>query len=343
VYRIKSVKCLLYLHKRLRTRISLDSLAVVLAVGRPNFQRSGTAGPHRSDVRANKVTGGGVPAGLARTSRPGPGRPWPGGRKVAVWVALNMECFVPGQVGPSLQPHLAHGEDIANYGWREYGNRAGFWRLLDALSELTVPVTAAVNAEMCDRHPDIVRAIVGADWAIVAHGLENSTPHYGLTPDAERDRIVRTVTMLSDATGRQPIGWLTPGFAVTKATHQLLHEAGLRYTADRCDADVPYWLESPSGRLLAVPYSLETNDISMLLCMRYTAEQFADAVVAHVTQLCAEPSGTVVGIGLHTYLVGQPGRLASLRACLQSLAAMPDVWLCTGDEICMYVTGDEAP
>jgi len=114
---------------------------------------------------------------------------WPGDRKVAVWVALNIECFIPGQGGPALQPHLARGEDIANYDWREYGNRAGFWRLLDMLSELPVPVTAAVNGDMCQRHPDIVRAVSKAGWAVMAHGLDNSTPHYGLTPEAERDRI----------------------------------------------------------------------------------------------------------------------------------------------------------
>lgn len=270
------------------------------------------------------------------------GKPWPGGRKVAVWVALNVECFIPGQPGPSLQPHLVHGHDIANYGWREYGNRSGFWRLLELLSELPVPVTAAMNGEMCERHPEIVRVVREAGWAVMAHGLENSTRHHGLAPDAERDRIVRTVAMLEEATGRRPVGWLTPGFAVSEATNGLLREAGLRYTADRCDSDVPYWLEAGSGRLLAVPYSLETNDISLILCQHCTAEQFAGAIVAHVSQLCAEPrAGTVVGIGLHTFLVGQPGRIASLRTCLRRIATMPEVWLSTGDEICAYVTGEE--
>lgn len=263
---------------------------------------------------------------------------------MAVWVALNIECFIPGQGGPSLQPHLARGEDIANFDWREYGNRSGFWRLLDVLSELRIPVTAAVNGEMVDRHPDIVRAVTKAGWAVMAHGLDNSTAHYGLAPEAERDRIERTVSMLAGATGRRPAGWLTPGFAVTKATHELLRQAGLGYTADRCDDDVPYWLELPGGRLLAVPYSLETNDISLLLCLHHTAAEFADAVVAHVEQLCAEPgAGTVVGIGLHTFLVGQPGRIVSLRSCLRRIAELPDVWLCTADEIYERLDGREGP
>jgi allantoinase len=268
------------------------------------------------------------------------GRPWPGGRKVAVWVTLNVECFVAGQPGPSLQPHLAHGHDIANYGWREYGNRSGFWRLLDLLSSLSIPVTAAVNGELTERHPEIAAAVRDAGWAVMAHGLENTTRHHGLTPDAERDRIKRTVALLEHAVGRRPLGWLTPGFAVSDVTERLLCEAGLRYTADHCDSDTPYYRQTEPGSLLAIPYSLETNDISLLLCMHYTAEQFADAVVAHVAQLCAEPAaGTVAGIGLHTFLAGQPGRVASLRSCLARIAAMPEVWLCTGDEIYTHLSG----
>lgn len=278
--------------------------------------------------------------------RPGPddgGRPWPGGRKVAVWVTLNVECFIPGQPGPSLQPHLVHGHDIANYGWREYGNRSGFWRLLDLLTALSIPVTAAMNGELTKRHPEIAAAVRDAGWAVMAHGLENTTRHHGLALEVERDRVARTVDLLEHATGRRPRGWLTPGFAVSDHTERLLCEAGLRYTADHCDSDFPYRRTTESGSLLAIPYSLETNDISLLLCLHYTAEQFADSLVAHVEQLCAEPAaGAAVGIGLHTFLVGQPGRIASLRSCLTRIAARPEVWLCTGDDICAHLTGATA-
>jgi peptidoglycan/xylan/chitin deacetylase (PgdA/CDA1 family) len=280
--------------------------------------------------------GGGVATGTLLQ----PLSSWPDGRKVAVWVTLNVECFAPGRPGPSIQPHLAHGDDIANYGWREYGNRRGFWRLLDLFEDSGTPVTAALNGGLCHSHPDVVRAVADVGWPVIAHGLDNSTPHYGLARADELKRITSTVALIEDAVGRRPLGWLTPGFYVTKATDELVHEAGLCYTADRCDDDSPYWLDVPTGRLLAMPYTLETNDITLLLSLGHTADQFARAVLAHVVQLCAEPAAAaVVGIGLHTFLVGQPGRLASLRDCLRALAAIPEVWLCTGDQIYATVTG----
>ncbi|MFL5911487.1 MAG: polysaccharide deacetylase family protein [Gaiellaceae bacterium] len=253
---------------------------------------------------------------------------------MAVWPVVNIEHFLPGRPGPALQPHLTRGLDIANAGWRRYGERSGVWRLLRLFTDLDTPVTAALDAEICNSRPDIVRAVLDAGWDVLAHGWENSTPHYGLPRQEEKERIVRTLDVLGEATGRPVPGWLTPGFAVSEATQELLVEAGVQYTADWGDSDVPSWLDTASGRLLAVPYGLETNDISLVLGLHHPPPAFADALVDHVAELCGDPSrGAVVALGLHPYLAGQPGRVRHLRRALEEIAALPGAWLCTGSEI----------
>jgi allantoinase len=260
---------------------------------------------------------------------------WNGRGKVAVWPVVNIEHYLPGRPGPAIQPHLAHGRDIANSGWREYGNRVGIWRILGLFDDLGIPFSAALSAEMSRHHPGVVEAVVARGAEVLGHGMENSTRHHDLTPEAEREHIAGALSTLKRETGQQVLGWLTPGFAVSADTHRILAELGLGYTADFCDDDVPYRLDTPGGRLLAIPYSLETNDISLFLNMRYTPAQYADVVVEHVRQLCREPGrGRVVALGLHTFLVGQPGRIGSLRACLERLAALDEVWFATGKEIC---------
>lgn len=253
---------------------------------------------------------------------------------MAVWPVVNIEYFIPGQPGPSIQQHLVHGRDIANYAWREYGNRVAVWRLLELFAELDIPVTAALNAAVCQRHPDITAAVVAHGWEIMGHGWDNSTRHYGMSRAVERDQIGRTLATLTETTGQAVLGWLTPGFAVSDATEELLAEAGVAYTADRCDDDAPYWVKAATGSLLAIPYSLETNDISLLLGLHHTAAEYADALVEHVARLCAEPAAdSVAALGLHPFLVGQPGRIAHLRRALTRIAAMPQVWLTTGRDI----------
>ena len=63
----------------------------------------------------------------------------PGGKKLAVWVILNVEEWriesaMPRTVlsPPMGQPLLP---DVPNWSWHEYGMRAGFWRQFKALTE----------------------------------------------------------------------------------------------------------------------------------------------------------------------------------------------------------------
>ncbi len=264
---------------------------------------------------------------------------WPDNCRVAVWIVVNIEYFIFGRLGPSLQSHLATGLDIANYDWRRYGDRAGIWRLLDLMDELSIPVTAAINGEICVKQPEVMDAIGRRGWQIIGHGLDNSTPHYEIAPEAELARITRTVELLQGTSGQEVKGWLTPGFSISENTFDLLCKAGLVYTADLVGSDRPGWLDLSSGRLLSIPYSLETNDISHFISQKSTPQQFADAVVDHVEQLAAEPPGAVTGIGLHPFIVGQPGRIKYLRSCLQRLRELSGVWLTTGDQIYEYVRG----
>jgi len=286
----------------------------------------GGTGPAAASVRGRQVVAPMLPDA--------PRALWPEGRAVAVWPVVNIEHFLPGQPGPALQPHLVRGLDIANAGWRRYGERHGVWRLLRLFADLGLPATAALDAEVCRLRPDIVDAVLAAGWDVLAHGWDNSTPHHGMPRQVEKDRIAGTLEVLAAATGRPVTGWLTPGFAVSEVTQELLVETGVRYTADCVDSDAPSWLGTRAGRLLAVPYGLETNDISLVLSLHHPGPAFADALVDHVAGLCDEPpAGAVAALGLHPYLAGQPGRAGHLRSALERIAALPGVWFCTGTEI----------
>ncbi|MFV0082868.1 hypothetical protein ACNF3U_13825, partial [Staphylococcus aureus] len=67
---------------------------------------------------------------------PLPARPvydWPGDKRLAVYVALNLETF---DFGAGLGAELAPGgpaPDVLNYAWRDWGNRVGAWRIRDML------------------------------------------------------------------------------------------------------------------------------------------------------------------------------------------------------------------
>ena len=61
--------------------------------------------------------------------------------------APNLEVFVPGNRGPAIQPHLQSVPEVANSGWRDYGNKRGLQRLVSMFKNLGIPVTAVINSE----------------------------------------------------------------------------------------------------------------------------------------------------------------------------------------------------
>jgi len=73
----------------------------------------------------------------------------PGGARVAVWVIVNIEEWNPLETMPRtvLTPPAGGSPmpDIPNWAWHEYGNRVGFWRMLEVFDELKVPGMLAVN------------------------------------------------------------------------------------------------------------------------------------------------------------------------------------------------------
>ncbi|MGF1933605.1 MAG: polysaccharide deacetylase family protein [Nostoc sp. ChiQUE02] len=263
----------------------------------------------------------------------------PNNARVAVWVVMNVEHFTFGKLGTAIQPHLNSYPEIANYGWRDYGNRVGIWRLFELFAELEIPVTAAVNGEICRFYPEIMTAIQKYGWEVMAHGINNSTGHSGMDRETEIDIIDRTLILLRQATGKTAKGWLTPGFSITESTFELLHSAGIVYTADWANDDQPYWYPLPNGRLLAIPYTIEANDISLCLSNRFSGVEFAQAIIDQFDQLWqdGESQGRVMAIGLHPFIVGQPLRLKYLKQCLLHIKNKSDTWLTTGEGIYNWI------
>src|SRR6056297_1393186 len=99
---------------------------------------------------------------------------WPGGKRLAVYVGLNLEHFAFGEgLGAELAPGGPE-PDVLNYAWRDYGNRAGAWRLIELFDSLDLPATVLANSAMYDYAPDLMAAHRARGDEIAAHGRTNS-------------------------------------------------------------------------------------------------------------------------------------------------------------------------
>lgn len=262
-----------------------------------------------------------------------PRQSWPGGRKLAVYLGVNLEHFAFGEgLGAELAPGGPQ-PDILNYAWRDYGNRVGAWRLLQMLDELSLPATVLLNSAMYDYAPDLVSAHRARGDEIAGHGRTNSERQSVLPEAEEAALIAESTAAITKHEGAPPRGWLSPWIAESRVTPDLLAEAGYRYTLNWCMDDQPVWMRTRAGRLLAIPYPQEANDIPSIVGRKDGAEQFADLIIADFAERMrqvADGIPQVMGIALHPYIVGQPYRLRALRRALTVIAGQREaVWITT--------------
>merc|ERR1712098_75016 len=247
---------------------------------------------------------------------------------------VNVEVFIPNRGGPGIQPHLKSDPEVANFGWREYGSRAGCARLAGLFKDLGIPATAVINSDVVAGEPQLVDIIKEAGWEVGAHGLNNSTGQAGLPNTEEEADIDKCLTVLGDAFGRRPTTWLTPGFSVTKDTSAILKKLGVTTLLDFVDDDVPYILSTPTGDLMNVPYCLETNDFSLVLTKNYSNRQYADALADHILEMSENgPEGQVLCLGMHTFVAGTPARIRALRKALAPLVKNKNIVFATADQV----------
>jgi hypothetical protein len=266
---------------------------------------------------------------------------WPDSKRLAVYVALNIEHFPFGEgVGmdlsvPSPKPNQR------SYAWREYGNRVGFWRLMQMFDELNLSCAMLVNSEIYDHAPQISQAIrTRQRHEIVGHGRTNAELGGNLSSQEEADVIREATETIRGHEGVAPAGWLGPGCSESLITPDLLKEAGYQYLLDwHCD-DQPIWFRTRSGPILSVPYPMEVNDTSAMVYRHILPSDFADMLVSNFDEQLEQSANQplVYGIALHTFVAGQPFRLRHVRRALQHVVShAKEIWLTVPGKIAEHV------
>jgi allantoinase len=270
------------------------------------------------------------------------GRPkirWPGDARVAFWVAPNIEFY---ELDPPRNP--ARGAwtrpvpDVLNYSYRDYGNRSGFWRMLDTMKRCNMRGSVSLNVAVCKHHPEVIKACADNGWEFYSHGTYNTRYVLGMNEAQERALIQDSIDTIREHTGQKLDGWLSPALSYTENTLDLVAEMGITYVCDLFHDDQPVPVKVKHGRLISVPYSLEMNDVIVYNVNLVSPRRYADILKRQFDRLYAEgeASGTVMCIPLHPYLVGQPHRLAAFEEALSYITGHDKVWLATGREIAQH-------
>ncbi|MCH8183535.1 MAG: polysaccharide deacetylase family protein [Proteobacteria bacterium] len=260
----------------------------------------------------------------------------PGGGRIAVWTIVNVEewsieramprSVLPPPMGKPLLP------DLPNWAWHEYGMRVGFWRLLECLQKFGITPTFAVNGSVCKSYPRIADAALKAGWEFMGHGFLQGPMH---ALDDQRAAIRQTVEAIREFTGKPPRGWESPGLTETEETIDVLAEEGIEYVADWVLDDQPVDIQTSAGTVVSVPYTVETNDITMMALQQHSSGEMFRRGADQFDRLYMESERItrIMAISLHPYITGVPHRIGYLEKLYAHILERPGVLMWTGEQI----------
>ncbi|HXM81849.1 MAG TPA: polysaccharide deacetylase family protein [Burkholderiales bacterium] len=264
----------------------------------------------------------------------------PGDARIAVWTIVNVEEWsierpMPRTVLPPPSSHTAGQPilpDLPNWAWHEYGMRVGFWRFLEVLNRFKIKATLAINGSVCKSYPRVAKAGLEAGWEFMGHGYIQRPMHH---VEDQRAAIRETIAVIKEFTGKPPRGWESPGLTETYETIDYLKEAGIEYVADWVLDDQPCVIETASGPIVSVPYTVEMNDIAMMVLQNHPSEEWVRRGIDAFDRLYAEgeKSARVMAISIHPYITGVPHRIGYLERLYEYIRQRPGVLLWTGEQI----------
>jgi len=259
-----------------------------------------------------------------------------GNARLAVWVIVNVEEWDIREPMPRtvLTPPAGGTPtpDIPNWAWHEYGNRVGFWRLLDVLDRFGITATLAINGACIGRYAPIAEAARARAWEFIGHGYTQKNMQ---KVDDERQAIRDTADAIARYTGKRPRGWLGPGLTETWETPDILVEEGYEYVCDWVLDDQPVVLRTRTGTIVDIPYTQECNDVAMMLIQHHPAREYSERAIDQFEQLYedARESARVMALVVHPYIMGVPHRVRHFRRVFEHIRGRDGVVFLTGEQI----------
>lgn len=260
----------------------------------------------------------------------------PNGARLVLWTIVNLEVWdisrpmarqvLPAPTGQALLP------DVPNWSWHEYGMRVGVWRFFKLYERLGIRPTLAINARVCEDYRRVAEAARDARWEFMGHAYEQMPIH---KVEDQKAMIERSMDLLERFTGTRPVGWLGPGLTQTYETPELLAGAGVRYIGDWVYDDEPTEIKTASGPLVTLPYTVELNDISMMIVQQHESPYFLQRCIDSFDRLYAEGAerAKVMAIAIHPYISGQPHRIDHLERVYEYVNRFPGVLHWNGAQI----------
>lgn len=268
---------------------------------------------------------------------------WPNGARIAVGIVVSIEQYEMAQAPGAFLPVTLPGgmgrgpyPDFRSYSLREYGNRIGVFRVMEALDRHGLRATAAIDASVATQKPVIPRECLKRGWEIAAHGNAVTQVITAKLDEAqERAQISAALDSLERATGTRPEGWHGPEYGESARTPGILAELGVKYVLDWPNDELPYAMRTKAGSLVSLPMLVDFDDVFAHWYRKLTMARWQLSIKDALDWMIADGKTRprMLILNLHPWLIGQPWRISYLDAVLADLKKRKGVWCATAGDI----------
>jgi peptidoglycan/xylan/chitin deacetylase (PgdA/CDA1 family) len=280
-------------------------------------------------------------AALAQDAASARSRPWPEGKIAAITLGFDVDGEIVWEDPPGSGKGSSDG-----FSQGRYGPRRGVPKILDLLARHGVRASFFVPSRVAERHPELIRAIAAAGHEIGAHGVDHVSPS-ALEPAEERRVMRESLDVLERIAGVRPVGYRAPSWSLSDATLRITAEAGLFYSSNLMDDDLPYIHSDPAG-LVELPVSWMLDDAAYFWFEGASWDK-PIASAASVEQIwmevfeAAHAERGYFNLTMHPQFIGRPARIEMLDRFVSQVKKFEGVWFATGREVAERVRAAASP
>ena len=261
----------------------------------------------------------------------------PDGKSLIVHTVMNIEYWpfdknMPRGILPPPHGKSPDPPDLPNYSWVEYGMRVGLPRLFKLFAENNIPVSAFINAQVADIYPKAFDEVCKLNWELVGHGWFQESLRVAKD---EEHVIKKSLDLLRKLSGQPVRSWFGPAGGETEKTPELLKENRIEFLHDWLIDELPCWMRTKLGPIVAMPYTFELNDVPIWTVQNNSCDEMKKRVDATLNIFEEEKlfNTKIITLALHPHIVGVPQNFYYLKKIIEDLRKRDDVIFMTSSQI----------
>jgi peptidoglycan/xylan/chitin deacetylase (PgdA/CDA1 family) len=255
---------------------------------------------------------------------------WPNGKRSAFLFSVDVDVESPLAWRARSQPVVGVGE----LEQRRFGIRIGAPRILQLLELHGVPASFFVPGAVAVTYPRLLPSLIERGHEAGLHGYihEHVT---ALSKQENAEVLDRSIEVFSRQLQRQPVGYRSPAWELTRDMPALLEERGILYDSSLMGYDHPYMVAG----VTEVPVHWLTDDALYFRFRGGGLDSWPPAGPDEVLGAWLEEwegihqFGGLFTLTVHPWLSGRAGRIRLINRLLEHVRAHSDVWFATAADI----------